>query len=85
MERDEIEKKVRNETRKIEGIRNRKMLISSDEWNALFGESDSEEEFEGFRAEDIEKCLRLLGRRYMWEKRRTSSRSEWRKHGWNAF
>ena len=57
MERDEIEKRVRNETRKIEGIRNRKMVISCDEWNALFGESDSEEEFEGFRAEDIEKCV----------------------------
>ena len=56
IERDEIEKKVRNETRKIEGIRNRKMVISSDKRNALFGESDSEEEFEGFRAEDIEKC-----------------------------
>ena len=28
-------------------------------------------------------CLRLLVRRYRWEKRRTSTRSAWRKHGWN--
>ena len=55
MERDEIEKRVRNETRNIEGIQNKQMVISSDEWNALFGESDSEEEFEGFKTEDIEK------------------------------
>ena len=57
METDEIEKRVRNETRKIEGRRNKKMVISRDEWNALFGENDSEEEFEGFRAEDTEKCV----------------------------
>ena len=57
MERDKIEKRMGNETRKIKGNENRKMMISSDEWNALFGESDSEEEFEGFKAEDIEKCV----------------------------
>ena len=37
-------------------IRPVKMMISEAEWNALFGESDDEEEFVGFDAEIEEGC-----------------------------
>lgn len=54
MERGEIEKKVRDETRKIDNMARTQMVISREEWEELFGESD-EEEFHGFQDFEVER------------------------------
>lgn len=55
MERGEIEKKVRIETRNVSDVRQRQMMITREEWDALFGESDDEEEFHGFQGFEVER------------------------------
>lgn len=56
MERDEIEKKVRDEVRRVDSLEQEAMEISRAEWNVLFGESDDEREFLGFEGVNVVKC-----------------------------